>query len=194
MDGEGAVGIGCFRNQFRQSAFPVVDGIVVGNVPGIIGHSVQSQLGGFSVLHRVAHDTAGFISRETGVQSVHRTLKQEVADVVGYRIVPPVISRTLDAGVDEVECFGCQVAAHHVARPEHLDFRIKRFSVDGQTTFLGRVRPKFGVIGRADRKRRNIAFHLHKLFCQSVEQFCLLQRVGTLAGNIVKEDGKMTHP
>ena len=49
------------------------------------------------MFHRVAHDTAGFISRETGVQSVHRTLKQEVADVVGYRIVPPVISRTLDA-------------------------------------------------------------------------------------------------
>ena len=146
------------------------------------------------MLHRVAHNAAGFISCETGIQPVHRSLKQEVADVVGHRIVPPVVSRTLDARVDEIECFGCQVAAHHVARPEHLDFRIKRFSVDGQTTFLGRVRPKFGVIGRADRKRRNIAFHLHKLFCQSVEQFCLLQRVGTLAGNIVKEDGKMTHP
>lgn len=55
------------------------------------------------------------------------------------------------------------------------------------------IRPEAGIIGRTHHERCNIALSLHKLLSQAVQEFRLLDRVGTLAGNIIKEDSERTY-
>ena len=116
-----------------------------------------------------------------------------MACIIGYREVPPVISRALDAGVHPVEGLAGQVTTYHITRPEYIDRWIEGITEDSQRTGWFWIRPETGIIGRTHHKRSHITLSLHKLLSQAVQEFRLLDWVGTLAGNIIKEDGERTH-
>ena len=116
-----------------------------------------------------------------------------MAGIIGYREVPPVVSRALDAGIHPVEGLAGQVAANHITCPEYIDRWIEGITEDGERTGWLWIRPETGVIGRTHHERSNIALSLHKFLFEAVEKFRLLYRVGTLAGNIIEEDGERTH-
>ena len=116
-----------------------------------------------------------------------------MACIIGYREVPPVVSRTLDTGVHPVERLAGQVATYHITCPEYIDRWIEGITEDSQRTGWFWIRPKTGIIGRTHHKRSHITLSLHKLLSQAVQEFRLLDWVGTLAGNIIKEDGERTH-
>ena len=134
VDGEGTVSVGCLGGEFHQTTLPVVDGVVVGNVPVVVGHTIESQFRSLAVLHRVAEHTAEVLVGQLGVETIRGTLHDDVAGIVCHREVPPIVGRTLDAGVNKVERRLGQVAAYHLAGPEHVDFRVQRVAVDGQAT------------------------------------------------------------
>ena len=116
-----------------------------------------------------------------------------MAGIIGYREVPPVISRALDAGIHPVEGFAGQIAANHITCPENIDRWVEGIAEDGERTGWLWIRPETGVIGRAHHERSYIALSLHKFLFEAVEKFRLLYRVGTFAGNIIEEDGERTH-
>ena len=116
-----------------------------------------------------------------------------MACIIGYREVPPVISRALDAGVHPVEGLAGQVTTYHITRPEYIDRWIEGITEDSQRTGWFWIRPETGIIGRTHHERCNIALSLHKLLSQAVQEFRLLHWVGTLARNIIKEDGERAH-
>ena len=116
-----------------------------------------------------------------------------MACIIGYREVPPVVSRTLDTGVHPVERLAGQVATYHITCPEYIDRWIEGITEDSQRTGWFWIRPETGIIGRTHHKRSHITLSLHKLLSQAVQEFRLLDWVGTLAGNIIKEDGERTH-
>ena len=97
MDGEGAVSVMCLRCEVNKTALPVVDGVVCCHVPVIVCHAVESQLRCLSVLHWVRKHTACHLVRDVVLQSVGRTLHDDVKSIVSNGEVPPVICRTLDA-------------------------------------------------------------------------------------------------
>ena len=121
MDGERAVSVEGLGSKFGETTFPVVDWVVGGNVPAIISHAVKGKFRSFAVLHWVAHQSAEVFVGERSVEAVCWTLHNDVPCIVGYREIPPIIAGTLDARVEPVHSVGGEVAAHHVARPEHLD-------------------------------------------------------------------------
>ena len=145
------------------------------------------------MLHRVAYEAAEILVGQVGLQTIGRTLHDDMACIIGYREVPPVISRALDAGVHPVEGLAGQVTTYHITRPEYIDRWIEGITEDSQRTGWFWIRPETGIIGRTHHKRSHITLSLHKLLSQAVQEFRLLDWVGTLAGNIIKEDGERTH-
>ena len=145
------------------------------------------------MLHRVAYEAAEILVGQVGLQTIGRTLHDDMACIIGYREVPPVISRALDAGVHPVEGLAGQVTTYHITRPEYIDRWIEGITEDNQRTGWFWIRPETGIIGRTHHERCNIALSLHKFLCQAVQEFRLLHWVGTLARNIIKEDGERAH-
>ncbi|CUQ58237.1 Uncharacterised protein [Segatella copri] len=67
MHGEGAISLVCLWSKIYQTTLPVVERIIVGDIPGIIGYTIESQLGSLSMLHRVAHETAEILVGQVGL-------------------------------------------------------------------------------------------------------------------------------
>ena len=144
------------------------------------------------MLHRVADESAQVLVRQGGIQPVGRSLHHDVAGIVGHGKVPPVQGRTADAGVHPLHRLAGQVAAHHVARPEHIDGGGERIAIDGQTSFRRGIGPQPGIVRGTDDERSHPFIHLHEVLVQAVQQFGLFVGIGTFARDVVKEDGKRT--
>ena len=183
----------CLWSQIYQATLPVVERIIVGDIPGIVSYTVESQLGSLTMLHWVAHETTEILVGQVGLQTVGRTLHDDMTCIISYREVPPVISWALDTGVHPVERLAGQVTTYHITCPEYIDRWIKGITEDSQRTGWFWIRPETGIIGRTHHERCNIALSLHKLLSQAVQEFRLLHWVGTLAGNIIKEDSERTY-
>ena len=189
--GEGAVGVPrLFTGQYGQSPFPVGQGIVVLDVPGIVGHSVESQPGSLGVLHRVAQQTAEILGTQTVVQTIGRSLHHDIAAVIGHGEVPPYQRRTLYPIPHPLEGRGGHVAAHSVTCPEYADRGIELAAVDSQAAAVRGIGPGAVVVGRADDQRGHVPLDGHELSRQPVEQLHLPHRVGALSGYVVEEDGE----
>ena len=183
----------CLRSEIYKTTLPVIERIIVGDIPAIVSYTIERQLGCLSVLHRITYETAEILVGQVGLQSVGRPLHDDMAGIIGYREVPPVVSWALDAGIHPVERLAGQVATYHITCPEYVDRRVEGISEDGERTGWLWIRPETGIIGRTHHERSYIALSLHKFLCQAVQEFRLLYRVGTLAGNIIKEDGERAH-
>ena len=121
VDGKRAVGLCRAWHQGLQPPLPIVDGVVVRYVPSIVGNAVKGKLRRLAMLHRVADKTAKVVFGQGSVEPVDRPLEDDVADVVGHRIVPPVVGRAAYPRVYPVERLAGQIAAHDIARPENFD-------------------------------------------------------------------------
>ena len=102
------------------------------------------------MFHRVAHEAAEIGGSERSVEAVGGALHDDVSSVVGNREVPPVVSRALDARVDPFHGFASEVAAHHVAGPEHFDRWVQSFAVNGEAAVFGGVSPEARIVGGAN--------------------------------------------
>ena len=193
VDGECAVSLVSLRCEVNQTAFPVVDSVVVGYVPVVVSHAVERQLRSLAVLHRVRQYARSHLVCDVGLQTVCRALHDDVAGIVGNGEVPPVVSRTLDTRVYEVESLLGEVRANHSTSPEHLHLRVELVAVDSERSVRTRLCPKLRVVGRADNERSNVALRLHELFCEAVHECHLLLRVGTLAIDVVEVDGERAY-
>ena len=171
MHGEGAICLVCLWSQIYQTTLPVVERIIVGDIPCIVSYTVESQLGSLTMLHWVAHETTEILVGQVGLQTVGRTLHDDMACIIGYREVPPVISRALDTGVHPVERLAGQVTTYHITCPEYIDGWIEGITEDSQRTGWFWIRPETGIIGRTHHERCNIALSLHKLLSQAVQEF-----------------------
>ena len=142
MDGECAVSLVSLWCEVNQTALPVVDSIVVGYVPVVVSHAVESQFRSLAVLHRVRQYARSHLVGDVGLQAVCRALHDDVAGIVGNGEVPPVVSRTLDTRVYEVESLLGEVRANYSTSPEHLHLRVELVAVDSERSVRTRLSPK----------------------------------------------------
>ena len=190
VDGEGAVSLVSLRGEVNQTALPVVDSIVVGYVPVVVSHTVECELRSLAVLHRVRQYAGSHLICDVGLQTVCRALHDDVASIVGNGEVPPVVSRTLDTRVYEVESLLGEVRANHSTSPEHLYLRVELVAVDSERSVRTRLCPKLRVVGRADNERSNVALSLHEFLGEAVHESYLLAWVSALAVDVVEVDGE----
>ena len=145
------------------------------------------------MLHRVAAETTDVFRCHCSVETVCRTLHYNMTTVVGYREVPPIIYRSLDARVHPFHSFAGKVTTNHIACPEYLYRRVERSSVDAQTTLWRRVGPQLRVIGRTYGKRTYARLNLNELVSKTVKQLNLTIRVGSLARDIIEVNSERTY-
>ena len=48
----------CLRSEIYQTTLPVIERIIVGDIPAIVSYTIERQLGCLSVLHRITYETA----------------------------------------------------------------------------------------------------------------------------------------
>ena len=142
------------------------------------------------MFHRIGYKTRHEVG-DVEVVAINRTHEQVVANIVGYREVPPYVCRTLDEVVDPFHTTLFSVTFVHignytVACPHDVDAWIQ-LSTQGSKISTFYIRPTLVVFSRAHDERSYIFLYLYEFFIDVVQEFGLLVSLGTFPRNVVEE-------
>ena len=170
--------------------FPCLVAIILVRIPCVRSHTIDRQQRRFSMFHRIGYKTRHEVG-DVEVVAINRTHEQVVANIVGYREVPPYVCWTLDEVVDPFHATLFSVTFVHignytVACPHDVDAWIQ-LSTQGSKISTFYIRPTLVIFSRTHDERSYIFLYFHELFVNVVQEFGLLVCLGTFPRNVVEE-------